>query len=864
MPRPRDWEGGGLPWTGITLPSSTPSPKIVNALSPASLNGIVQSGDAISVLYGRRKIQGKILIGSGTIQDTNVAHFIVMWCGGPVGRVNRIYVSGVDINMLAQVVADNHLGAADQPQDSWLKAKYGAGVTRMPGVCYSHITVVTPGSQRAWKDALPGGGATITFEADINGLTLDDLSGSLENRIPNSEVYSGSGWTSDYTPPTVTTGYADPLGGTNAGRLAFGVAGANDWYRGLGLAVSPGDVFQANVWFRAPSGSYAAQLRATKIGGSGYEADVQNITIDGTWRRFSTVHTVIGAGTSIYLILYFLSGTPTVEIFGAQIQLRAADYGYVKTTVAQIIPTYTPTKVWSDNAALVQRDMIINPPYGGGFPVALLNDADNSLAAQKCDEPVDGVRRYTMSPIILEKGSLEGYIEMFRAMCAAKVIFAGGLLSIVVAAPRSGPVLALTENVNIRDLKVSRATNDRTANCVDVHFTNAAKGYAADIAPYVDPAVTTGALSRVEARYEFDGVTVEKQAYRLARYYGRLGMADLLAHGTASAAAAILAQEDLVTLTTDDGLVAQQMLVTELAGDNPNGDIVLDLVEYDPAVTSDDATVTDTPPSVAPPMPTPDSQRFYRIPGSGGDFGLMMRRGDAYFAIWQGAFFGRWVTFDDAQTYGDPSADRSVALRPTQAPAKSIPGEGKVVFDNALKKFVASEDGKAFSPLLSGTVPVGGVIPYTGATAPASWLMCDGAAYSTTSKGALFAVIGYVYGGSGTTFNVPDFRQRFPLGKATSGTGSTLGGVGGAIDHVHGMDHAHFTDDLVSSDIPTGIGDVALAGTTAPPDIPVARAAHIHNVQIFSATDLASVDRGTPNTDVENPPFQTVNFIIKY
>lgn len=93
-------------------------------------------------------------------------------------------------------------------------------------------------------------------------------------------------------------------------------------------------------------------------------------------------------------------------------------------------------------------------------------------------------------------------------------------------------------------------------------------------------------------------------------------------------------------------------------------------------------------------------------------------------------------------------------------------------------------------------MPVGGIVPFAGATAPSGYLLCDGAQVNRVTYKSLFDVIGTTYGaGDGsTTFNLPDLRQRFPLGKAAAGTGSTLGATGGAIDHTHTVpDHTHST-----------------------------------------------------------------------
>lgn len=93
-----------------------------------------------------------------------------------------------------------------------------------------------------------------------------------------------------------------------------------------------------------------------------------------------------------------------------------------------------------------------------------------------------------------------------------------------------------------------------------------------------------------------------------------------------------------------------------------------------------------------------------------------------------------------------------------------------------------------------GFVPAGVVMPYAGITPPTGFLICNGALVSRATYAALFAAIGTTYGaGDGTTtFGLPDLRQRFVLGMAAAGLGSTLGEVGGSIDHTHtGPSHTH-------------------------------------------------------------------------
>jgi microcystin-dependent protein len=63
------------------------------------------------------------------------------------------------------------------------------------------------------------------------------------------------------------------------------------------------------------------------------------------------------------------------------------------------------------------------------------------------------------------------------------------------------------------------------------------------------------------------------------------------------------------------------------------------------------------------------------------------------------------------------------------------------------------------------TVPVGTIKMFiSNISPPVGYIPCNGASYATTAYPALYAVIGYTYGGSGATFNVPNLQSYFPIG----------------------------------------------------------------------------------------------------
>jgi microcystin-dependent protein len=72
---------------------------------------------------------------------------------------------------------------------------------------------------------------------------------------------------------------------------------------------------------------------------------------------------------------------------------------------------------------------------------------------------------------------------------------------------------------------------------------------------------------------------------------------------------------------------------------------------------------------------------------------------------------------------------------------------------------------------------IGEIRIFAGNFEPSGWMFCDGRPLPISENDALFALLGTTYGGDGqTTFRLPDFRGRVPIGQ---GNGYLLGEGGG-------------------------------------------------------------------------------------
>lgn len=116
--------------------------------------------------------------------------------------------------------------------------------------------------------------------------------------------------------------------------------------------------------------------------------------------------------------------------------------------------------------------------------------------------------------------------------------------------------------------------------------------------------------------------------------------------------------------------------------------------------------------------------------------------------------------------------------------------------DNAFWKFA----GDLLS-LVSGQVPVGTINAFASQVVPANYLECDGSTLSTSQFNDLFNVIGYTYGGSGTSFNVPDLRGEFIRGWDNGrGIDSGRGFGSSQLDAFQGHHHDQFVNSFDRTD----------------------------------------------------------------
>jgi microcystin-dependent protein len=143
----------------------------------------------------------------------------------------------------------------------------------------------------------------------------------------------------------------------------------------------------------------------------------------------------------------------------------------------------------------------------------------------------------------------------------------------------------------------------------------------------------------------------------------------------------------------------------------------------------------------------------------------------------------------------------------------------------------------------------GTIVAFGGNTPPTGWLLCDGAAVSSITYPDLFGAIGYTWGGSGNTFNVPDLRGRAPIGTGQGSglTNRTLAEKGGEERHTLTIaempSHNHTVNSVPNYDSTDGWFIGSLYG-------------------IPETLQTSSAGGDQPHNNMQ--PYAVVHFIIKY
>ena len=155
---------------------------------------------------------------------------------------------------------------------------------------------------------------------------------------------------------------------------------------------------------------------------------------------------------------------------------------------------------------------------------------------------------------------------------------------------------------------------------------------------------------------------------------------------------------------------------------------------------------------------TTDTRKLYigNADGTKTELGQQGPQGVRGTKWWVGDFYSQM--FDDANN-GDLLLNTS----------ETSPGEVLQFYDGmwdsvANIKGPQGPQGEKGEP--GESIPIGSIIPYGNFVVPETYLLCNGQAVSRADYPELFAIIGTSFGsGDGsTTFNVPDYRDKFVLG----------------------------------------------------------------------------------------------------
>jgi len=159
------------------------------------------------------------------------------------------------------------------------------------------------------------------------------------------------------------------------------------------------------------------------------------------------------------------------------------------------------------------------------------------------------------------------------------------------------------------------------------------------------------------------------------------------------------------------------------------------------------------------------------------------------------------------------------------------------------------------------------------ASAPTGYLFCNGQSVSTTTYAALYAVIGYTYGGSGASFTLPDFSGRMPIGvNGTYALASTGGAATSTIATTNLPAHNHTATSTSTVTDPGHLHAVSGRDSTADiggggsyefitPGSGINTTTATTGITVATSTTISNTGSGTALTTIS--PYLGIYYIIK-
>ena len=175
----------------------------------------------------------------------------------------------------------------------------------------------------------------------------------------------------------------------------------------------------------------------------------------------------------------------------------------------------------------------------------------------------------------------------------------------------------------------------------------------------------------------------------------------------------------------------------------------------------------------------------------------------------------------------------------------------------------------------NGITPIGGIIMWGGSVSgiPSGFRLCNGDSLSKSANNneflALFNALGYIHGGSGDNFNIPNLRDKFVVGAHADNSDTTYpqikpGATGGSASstgsHTHKYAYAsredHLTAGIMNDYQSSGISNVTDHGKISELE-QTGNPAHPDMHGFTADTD----DTGTNTGNL--PPYYALSFIIR-